>query len=290
MAWASRASATATGVATAWEHVLSAFDTSITHGAGLAVIFPAWMRHVWPAHPERFLEFAQQVFGIEPVDPEEDDLSDIDEVITPERAEHDVIEAAIDELQDFFVSMGMPRTLGELGIHAEDIDQLMPGLKATRGERFGHPSWSSRLTTRAPFLRAHSKTLADSRISGIGQPCRRRHRLSNRRLMPRPLPHPMAQYVRMRLPLHPPLWKLGCACAREEQRAMTHKNLPLPPRHGCRPGRLFATGLAGCTTTGMPGTGSAGPTDASVSHPTAGPTPSKTPLPHRKALRSTALP
>lgn len=119
------------------EHVLSAFDTSITHGAGLAVIFPAWMRHVWPAHPERFLEFAKQVFGIEPVDPEEDDLSDIDEVITPERAEHDAIEAAIDELQDFFVSMGMPRTLGELGIHAEDIDQLMPGLKATRGERFG---------------------------------------------------------------------------------------------------------------------------------------------------------
>ncbi len=32
---------------------------------------------------------------------------------------------------------------------------------------------------------------------------------------------------------------------------------------------VVATGLAGCTTTGMPGTGSAGPTDSSVSHPTA---------------------
>ena len=32
---------------------------------------------------------------------------------------------------------------------------------------------------------------------------------------------------------------------------------------------VVATGLAGCTTTGMSGTGSAGPTDSSVSHPTA---------------------
>ena len=52
------------------EHELSALDTKITHGAGLAVIFPAWMRYVWREHPERFLEFGSQVFGIEPVDPE----------------------------------------------------------------------------------------------------------------------------------------------------------------------------------------------------------------------------
>ena len=119
------------------EHELSALDTSITHGAGLAVVFPAWMRYVWGEHPERFLTFAEEVFGIEPVDPEVDDLSSIDEDITPERAVADAVEAAIDELQDFFVSLGMPRTLGELGITEGDIDRLLEGLKVTRGERFG---------------------------------------------------------------------------------------------------------------------------------------------------------
>ena len=65
------------------EHEVSAVDPRITHGAGLAVIFPAWMRHVWKSHPERFLTFGAEVFGIEPIDPEVDDLSGIDEEITP---------------------------------------------------------------------------------------------------------------------------------------------------------------------------------------------------------------
>lgn len=119
------------------EHELSALDTRITHGAGLAVIFPAWMRYVWTAHPERFLAFASEVFGIEPVDPADDDLAGIDEEITPERAVHDAVTCAIDELQDFFVSLGMPRTLGELGVTEADIDRLLEGLRVTRGERFG---------------------------------------------------------------------------------------------------------------------------------------------------------
>ena len=44
---------------------------------------------------------------------------------------------AIDELQDFFVSLGMPRTLGELGVAEADIDRLLEGLRVPRGERFG---------------------------------------------------------------------------------------------------------------------------------------------------------
>lgn len=119
------------------EHELSAIDPSITHGAGLAVIFPAWMRHVWTSHPERFLTFGSQVFGIEPVDPLVDDLSDIDEEITPERAIHDAVEATIDELQAFFCSMGMPGSLGELGIGEDQIDALLEGLRVNRGEQFG---------------------------------------------------------------------------------------------------------------------------------------------------------
>ena len=49
----------------------------------------------------------------------------------------DAIEAAIDELQAFFVSLGMPQTLGEFGIKPEDVDALLPTLKANKGEVFG---------------------------------------------------------------------------------------------------------------------------------------------------------
>lgn len=106
------------------EHELSALDTAIAHGAGLAVVFPAWMRFVWPEHPERFLTFAQEVFDIEAID-------------DTEEAVRDAVAATIDELQEFFVSLGMPRTLGELGVTEGDIDQLLDGLKINRGERFG---------------------------------------------------------------------------------------------------------------------------------------------------------
>ena len=106
------------------EHELSALDTAITHGAGLAVIFPAWMRYVWQEHPERFLTFAQGVFDIEPIDDSEE-------------AVRDAVTATIDELQDFFVSLGMPRTLGEFGVKEGDIDQMLAGLKINRGEVFG---------------------------------------------------------------------------------------------------------------------------------------------------------
>lgn len=122
-------SATATGRAGGWEshaleHELSAFDTSITHGAGLAVVMPAWMRYVWRENPARFLEFGQQVFGIEPVD-------GTDEAI------EDAVTATIDELQGFFAELGMPVKLGEFGITPDDIDKLLPTLKANKGEVFG---------------------------------------------------------------------------------------------------------------------------------------------------------
>lgn len=114
------------------EHELSALDTNITHGAGLAVLFPAWMRYVWREHPERFLEFGRELFGIEPVDPEADGVD-----VTREQAVEDAVLETIDELQQFFVSLGMPATLGELGVHEEDIESLIPGLRHSRGENFG---------------------------------------------------------------------------------------------------------------------------------------------------------
>ena len=116
----------------ALEHELSAHDARITHGAGLAVIFPAWMRYVWQEHPERFLSFGRDVFGIEPVDAEADGVD-----VTPDEAVRDAVLATIDELQDFFVSLGMPRTLGELGVSADQIPALLETLERNKGSEFG---------------------------------------------------------------------------------------------------------------------------------------------------------
>ena len=115
----------------ALEHALSAIDPGITHGAGLAVILPAWMRYAWTADPERFLLFAREVFGIEPVRPGDDGFED------EETAVRWAVEAAIDELAAFFSSIGMPATLGELGLAPTDVEALADCVIAAKGEPFG---------------------------------------------------------------------------------------------------------------------------------------------------------
>ena len=111
----------------ALEHELSAHHPQITHGAGLAVILPAWMRHVWRADPQRFLLFAHDVFGIDPAD----DLEPSDEAVA------DAVTAAIDELQAFFQSLGMPARLAAFGLGEADIEPLIATLAGNKGERFG---------------------------------------------------------------------------------------------------------------------------------------------------------
>jgi alcohol dehydrogenase YqhD (iron-dependent ADH family) len=111
----------------ALEHELSAHHTEIAHGAGLAVLLPAWMRHVWRNDPQRFLSFANDVFGIEPAD----DCEPHDEAVC------DAVTAAIDELREFFVSMGMPSRLADFGIESHDIDPMLKTLLLNKGEPFG---------------------------------------------------------------------------------------------------------------------------------------------------------
>ncbi len=106
------------------EHELSAYDTSITHGAGLACMFPAWMEYVYVENPARFAQYGYEVFGLTPTgDIESDALS------------------AIDETRMFFASLGMPISLAELGIDEDTIDgaidEMIPTLEKNKGEVFG---------------------------------------------------------------------------------------------------------------------------------------------------------
>ncbi len=110
------------------EHELSAHRPEITHGAGLAVIMPAWMRHVWRTNPERFLDFGADVFGIEPVE---------EEFCPRDEAVEDAVTAIIDELQAFFVQLGMPRTLGDFGLTSDDVEPMVQTLRENKGDPFG---------------------------------------------------------------------------------------------------------------------------------------------------------
>lgn len=106
------------------EHELSAHDPSITHGAGLAVIMPAWMRYVHNVDVSRFVDFAHDVFGIEAADESAE-------------AQEAAASAGIEALQDFFAEIGMPRHLAEFGVKEDDIEGLIPTLVQNKGEAFG---------------------------------------------------------------------------------------------------------------------------------------------------------
>lgn len=102
------------------EHVLSAYY-DITHGVGLAILTPSWMRHVLSEKTEaRFAMYAKNVFGIDTGDTRKD------------------AEAGIDRTEEFFVSMGLPKTLREVGIGPEKFEEM-----AKEAVRTSRISWDA---------------------------------------------------------------------------------------------------------------------------------------------------
>lgn len=91
------------------EHVLSAkYDCA--HGAGLAVIMPAWMRYVAQHHDGmRFAQMATRVFGCQ---------MDFDHPLNTAMA-------GIAALKQFWGSIGMPLSFAEIGADPKDIPQLV---------------------------------------------------------------------------------------------------------------------------------------------------------------------
>lgn len=90
------------------EHQLSALY-DVAHGAGLAVMFPAWMEYNLKHDVMRFAQFASRVFGCSM------DFED------PERTARDGISA----LREFYKSIGMPLSFKDIGAKAEDIPLLL---------------------------------------------------------------------------------------------------------------------------------------------------------------------
>jgi alcohol dehydrogenase YqhD (iron-dependent ADH family) len=101
-----------TGRTTEWschaiEHELSA-KYDIAHGAGLSIVFPAWMKYVYKRDVMRFSQFAQRIFGVSM------------DYHNPERTALEGIE----QLTGFFKRLDMPTTLAEVNIGEEALEYM----------------------------------------------------------------------------------------------------------------------------------------------------------------------
>lgn len=82
------------------EHQLAAY-TDCNHGQGLAVIHPAYYRHIVKDAPDKFTRFAKVVFGV------------------------DTAEVGIEALADFIKECGLPTRMGELKSKVEITPELL---------------------------------------------------------------------------------------------------------------------------------------------------------------------
>ncbi|MBR6054029.1 MAG: iron-containing alcohol dehydrogenase [Bacteroidales bacterium] len=98
------------------EHALSAYY-DITHGEGLAIITPRWMRHILSERTlPRFVKYGVNVFGIDASLPAQE-----------------IAEKAIDATYAFFESIGIPMHLREVGIGEERIDEMAHHIAVNEG-------------------------------------------------------------------------------------------------------------------------------------------------------------
>ena len=99
------------------EHELSAIY-DVAHGAGLAVLTPAWMQYVYKDNPGMFVQFAVNVMGVQ----------------GSYRDQEAIILEGIKRLREFFNKMGLPSTLSEIGIGEDRLEEMA---KKATGIAFG---------------------------------------------------------------------------------------------------------------------------------------------------------
>ena len=90
------------------EHELSA-KYDIAHGAGLAIIFPAWMKRVYARDVERFVRYAVKVWDVDPY---------------MFRTKEDAVMEGIRRTAAFFRSIGMPVSFADAGLDDRDLDEM----------------------------------------------------------------------------------------------------------------------------------------------------------------------
>lgn len=98
------------------EHELSGIY-DIAHGAGLAVVFPAWMKYTYQHDRNRFVQWAVRVWNVEI------------NVFDPDT----VVRQGIERMETFFRSMGLGTRLSDLGIKDDRFEEM--SVKCTYGNK-----------------------------------------------------------------------------------------------------------------------------------------------------------
>lgn len=97
------------------EHELSGIY-DIAHGAGLSIIFPAWMRYCHHAKPARFVQIAMRVFDV--------DLAMGDD--------EKIIEEMICRLETWYKRLGLPIRMRDAGIEDDRLREMAKKLFVAR--------------------------------------------------------------------------------------------------------------------------------------------------------------
>ena len=114
------------GKNTAWsvhgmEHELSAYY-GITHGIGLAILTPAWMEHVLDdERVDKFVEYGVNVWGID-----------------SNKDKYEIARESIAKTKEFFLSLGIPMTLKEVGIGEENLENMAKAAIKHKGGAVGN--------------------------------------------------------------------------------------------------------------------------------------------------------
>jgi len=96
------------------EHEVSAIY-DLTHGVGLAILFPNWMKYVVNENIDKFVEFAKNAW----------DIPNIGE-------KKDIADLGIQKTREFFCYLEMPKTFSEVNINDEKFEEM-----ATKAVYFG---------------------------------------------------------------------------------------------------------------------------------------------------------
>ena len=102
------------------EHEISAIY-DIAHGAGLAIVFPAWMKYVYKRDINRFAQYAQRIWNID------DNLFDLE----------DVALRGIAALENYFTSIGLPTRLSHANIDDTHLEEMADKCTASDTQTVG---------------------------------------------------------------------------------------------------------------------------------------------------------
>jgi alcohol dehydrogenase YqhD (iron-dependent ADH family) len=89
------------------EHEISAIY-DIPHGGGLAVVFPNWMKYVYKERIDRFVQYAERVWGIK----------------TEGKSQEEAALAGIQATREFFTRIGAEARLADFGIGSDQLERM----------------------------------------------------------------------------------------------------------------------------------------------------------------------